>query len=693
MPVSKRKLLAMLLAEDGSPLLPISATAIVELQAAEGDQQGPPKVTATAYTGGTLSVGSYPHPMVVDLDGLDFSRSVPLLSEHDRQKVVGQGKAARDGNKLLLSGLLQGSNAAREEIIALARDGYVWSLSVGVAPSRIENVPAGRRVTVNGQSFTGPIGIVRAGRLIEVSFVSVPADGDTVAKIAATFDEDLPMNFEAWLTAKGFVKAELSAEQLAPLQAAFKAEQKGAGNGDGDGDGDGNAPSHVDEVLAAARNRESRHASYGRIIQGAIDRGMETETAERLVEAARNDNLSETDFELRVLRATRHNGTDRVASRSNEASNEVLEAALARSIGDSSLEDHYKPEVLEASERQFRHGISLVELMQLSARRNGHRDISHRDTRALLQAAFAPVQAAGPSTYDVGGVLSNVANKMILAGFNAVEQTWRKISAILPVNDLKAMKSYSLTGDFVYREVPKGGELTHAKMGELEYSNQAKTYGRLFSIDRHDFINDDLGAFQRVRTMLGRGAALQFNLVFWTEFLKNVSTFYTAARANFISGAGSALDIDGLSTGVTTFENQTDADGNPLGLTPALLLTPTALKIQGAKLTADTEYRVNGASSKTTYTTGNPHAGKFEPVASTYLNNSKIPNGSATHWFLLADPMDMPVIQTVFLYGRQQPFIEQASADFNQLGVQLRGYHDFGVTKQEYRGGVRSAGA
>ena len=29
----------------------------------------------------------------------------------------------------------------------------------------------------------------------------------------------------------------------------------------------------------------------------------------------------------------------------------------------------------------------------------------------------------------------------------------------------------------------------------------------------------------------------------------------------------------------------------------------------------------------------------------------------------------------------------------NTLGVQMRGYHDFGITKQEYRGGVRSAGS
>jgi hypothetical protein len=44
----------------------------------------------------------------------------------------------------------------------------------------------------------------------------------------------------------------------------------------------------------------------------------------------------------------------------------------------------------------------------------------------------------------------------------------------------------------------------------------------------------------------------------------------------------------------------------------------------------------------------------------------------------------------VFLNGRQNPVVEQADADFNQLGVQFRGYHDFGVAKQEPKAIVKS---
>jgi hypothetical protein len=39
------------------------------------------------------------------------------------------------------------------------------------------------------------------------------------------------------------------------------------------------------------------------------------------------------------------------------------------------------------------------------------------------------------------------------------------------------------------------------------------------------------------------------------------------------------------------------------------------------------------------------------------------------------------------------PTIETAEADFNILGIALRGYFDAGVSLQEYRGGVRMAGS
>lgn len=682
----KRDLFAMLLAaQAASALFPISASNVQVIQAVAGEANSAPRVTAVAYTGVQLVVAGYPTPVVVDMDGLDHASPVPLLFEHDRKAILGQGSVTRAGSELLLAGSLQGDSPEKQNVLNLARDGFSWKLSVGVYPTKVEKVAAGQRVTVNGKQFVGPLAVVRAGKLIEVSILAIGADPNTSLQIAASFLGDSDVNFSAWLKANGFDEATLTDAQVKVLKASFEAQQE-----------DPNKVSTVEQVLALARNRELRFAAYGRVIQGAIDRGMDTETAERLVNAAQSDNLSETEFELQVLRATRHTGDSRAASRSTEVTGDVIEAALARSCGLQDLDKVYTPEVLAAAEKQFRNGLSLVETLLLAARRNGYRDISHRDTRALLNAAFAPVHAAahGPSTYDVGGILSNVANKKILQGFNAVEQEWTKVASVGTVSDLKLHTAYALTGDMIYKPVGKQGELEHATVGEEKYQNQAATFGRIFGLSEDDIINDDLGAFDRIQRSLGRGGALALNMVIWTAYLNDAVNFWTVARKNRITGAGSALSIAALSAAVTLLEKQTDPDGQPLGVKGAVLVVPSELKILAMQLANDPEIRLNSnGATDVTYSIKNPHAGNFSVAASAYLNNATVPGGSATAWQLLASPQDLPTLEVVFLNGQQQPRVEQARANFDTLGIYMRGVHRFGANKQEYRASVYNVGA
>jgi hypothetical protein len=68
---------------------------------------------------------------------------------------------------------------------------------------------------------------------------------------------------------------------------------------------------------------------------------------------------------------------------------------------------------------------------------------------------------------------------------------------------------------------------------------------------------------------------------------------------------------------------------------------------------------------------------------SRYLGNAKYPGFSQKAWYLLSDPADLPVVEVAFLNGNESPTIESAEADFNVLGVRMRGYHDFGVAMQD----------
>lgn len=234
-----------------------------------------------------------------------------------------------------------------------------------------------------------------------------------------------------------------------------------------------------------------------------------------------------------------------------------------------------------------------------------------------------------------------------------------------------------------------GGEIKHGTLGAEKFTNQADTYALMLSIDRRDLINDDLGAITTVPRKLGRGSGLKINDVFWTTFLANTDFFKTANK-NFISGADTVLSIDGLTKGETTFMDQMDGDGKPIGIMPAIMLIPTALSAIGSQLFKSAELRDTTSSTK--YPVSNPHQGKFRVEISRYLGNASYPGNSSKAWYLLAEPNNLPVIETAFLNGQASPTIETAEADFHVLGVQMRGYHDFGVVLQDPRGGLKSKG-
>ncbi len=117
---------------------------------------------------------------------------------------------------------------------------------------------------------------------------------------------------------------------------------------------------------------------------------------------------------------------------------------------------------------------------------------------------------------------------------------------------------------------------------------------------------------------------------------------------------------------------------------------PKSLAVTAAQLMNSLEIRNNASDA---YPTANPHAGKFQVVSSVWLNTPAIPGGSRTAWYLLADPRDLPVIEVAFLGGQEKPTIESAQVDFSVLGIQLRGFHDFGIKKQDPRGAIKMMGA
>jgi len=64
-----------------------------------------------------------------------------------------------------------------------------------------------------------------------------------------------------------------------------------------------------------------------------------------------------------------------------------------------------------------------------------------------------------------------------------------------------------------------------------------------------------------------------------------------AGNKNFVSGADTALGIDGLTKGEVAFMDLVDSDGKPTGVMPSIMLVPTALSAMGTQLYESVELR------------------------------------------------------------------------------------------------------
>ncbi len=641
----------------------------LEASAAEGDDPAIPRFTMLAYTGEPMHVDGWRFPVVVDLQGLSVpSQRRPVRFGHSMYAGVGHTERITvEGGRLIAEGIVSRETAVAREVVASGKRGFPWQASIGAQVTQAEFVRGGKSITVNGRTFEGPLYVARRTVLGEISFVDLGADGGTSATIAAQQQEHDVMDDANDTPVTQKDKPEPTPEPARVVPA--------------DGSGTEAAPSAdpVGEIRAQALAETKRIAAIRRICgTGFPD----------IVEKAIAEGWSEEKTELEKLRAGRPKAPA-VHAPNDAATGQVLEAACMLTGKVSKVEELYDDQTLETASRRFRGGIGLQELLLEAARANGYAGWNFRDSREVLRCAFGRSLQAGFSTIDIGGILSNVANKFLLEGFFSVERTWRNITAVRNVSDFKAVTSYRLVGKDQYEQVAPGGELKHGTLGEQSYTNKADTYGLILTIDRRDIINDDLGAITTVPRKLGRGSGLKINDVFWSVFMNNAA-FFTADNNNYLIGADTVLSIDGLTKAEVAFLNQVDPDGKPIGIMPAVILVPTALSAMGTLLFKSVEIRDTTASTK--YPVANPHAGKFRVEVSRYLSNSQYTGSSSDMWYLLADPTDLPVIEVAFLNGQESPTIETADADFNVLGIQMRGYHDFGVALQEPRGGVKSKG-
>ena len=663
----------------------------IQLEAASGDGEAKlRRFTMTAYTGGEMVLAGFPHPVVVDLVGLKVpAKSRPILKDHNRSLIVGHTDTITMGeNTLEVAGVISGAGPVAQEVIASSENGFPWQASVGARAEKVVFVPQGKTVSANGRQFTGPLYVARKATLGEVSFVALAADDNTSAQVAASAaqqeTEIMTMNFEQWVEAQGFVLAELNEKQTSNLKAMYEASQEGEGDGKTTV---ATTTSVMGSENAVADLRAELAAETKRV--GAIRKvcaGQHGEIEARAIE----EGWEETKTELEVLRAERpaapHIGRGR-----DPINADILEAAACMSAGldENDLVKQYGDRAMEAA-NPMRH-IGLRELVAACARMEG------QDLPPVFGDGTATIRA-GFSTMSLPGILENVMNKTMLAAYQVSEIVALQLCKVGSVSDFKEVTRYRLLGTGGFEQVAPDGELKHGKLGEQKFTNKADTYGQILMLTRRDIINDDLGAFMDIPREMGRSGAESIDDLFFSLFLSNPGSFFSAGNNNYLTGVDTDFGPDSLTTAKTLFRKQKAGPGakakdqKPINIRPENLIVPVELETEAELLMGSAQIMLDGASSKTKMPTDNPHRNKYKILSAPHLSDSYYTGNSAKAWYLFANPAVVPAFELVFLNGKRTPTIERIEAPANMLGMGFRGYIDVGVKEQDPRGAVKVKG-
>lgn len=316
--------------------------------------------------------------------------------------------------------------------------------------------------------------------------------------------------------------------------------------------------------------------------------------------------------------------------------------------------------------------MSLRDLAQASLQRQG-----------VTAQGLNPLEMVGRafamSTSDFPIILERTITQAVLLAYRKRALTFQRWCAIGSVSDFRTHDRLRLgsfgnldakleNGEYKYKAIPDG-EKEKVSIG---------TKGNLIAITREAIINDDLGYFTRMSTMLGDAAARTVEADVYKFLLSNpklsdgMPLFHSKHKNLQAAAAMSEASLDAMRVAMAA---HTDINGNDeLDISPAFLLVASAMQ-----LTADRWMKSAVLPGQDNAALMNAVANMAEPIATSRLNSQ----GNA--YYLFANPNDAPVIEVNYLNGVSEPYIDSKEG-WKTDGTEMKVRLDYGVDVIDYRG-------
>ena len=563
-----------------------------------------------------------------------------VLFNHDRDAVVGHVEKVwlEDNRGKALARF--DTDEQSETIFQKVQSGTLQGVSVGYAIYRYEVLEDEDTKSTNGR-FNGPAYVVTDWEPLEISIVSVPADptvgvGRSAEEIHTSIDtqEDNTRMDPKEILNNEEVKSTEPVETgitQADLQKAMEQERK-----------------RTSEITALFRDFDVEGADE------AIVMGVSVDEARAMV--------------MDQLRA-RNKG---VSVTMGEAESDKFRAAAQ----DAVLMAAGIPVADAAPGAQELRGHSMVELAREALQREGLK-ANFGDNMELARAAIN-------STSTFPAIMSNLANKSVMVGFNEAETTYQIWAGKGSNRDFKEAARVALSEAGNLELVPEGGQFQQDFLGEASARTKVATYGKLFSLTRQAIINDDLGLFSKIATKYGSAAKRLVNKMVYAQLTGNVKmqdnvALFDTKHGN-VAATGEALSVKAIAKAITAMRRQKGITGDAtLNITPKYLVVPPELEMTAYQIVNSTA-AVDGVNSGVV----NPYKGRFVVVADAELTDPDA-------WYLVADATQHDTIEVTYLNGVETPRLETRQG-FEVDGIEYKVAFDCGVSALDFRGLYKNAG-
>lgn len=334
--------------------------------------------------------------------------------------------------------------------------------------------------------------------------------------------------------------------------------------------------------------------------------------------------------------------------------------------------------------RNYR-GMSLLEVGRVFTEETTGERLRGLDKRELATRLLGLDTRAGMhSTSDFANLLANVAARRLRNAYEVAPQNWKKLGRQSNNPDFKEKSVVQLSSAPAFKKVREGGEFSYGGLTDGVEKYALSTYGRIIAITRQTLINDDLGAFDRLPTMLGRQAAELEANTFWSVLTLNAAmhdgtALFHADHGNLL--AATAINEIGLTAAKKAMRKQKSlsvkaADREPMNLVPAFLVCSPDKEVEAQKMLS--------AVVATAANDVNVFASSMELIVEARLDG----NG----WFTSADPALIDTIEYSYLEGEEGVFTEQRIG-FQVDGIEVKGRLDFAAKAIDWRGMTYNPGA